>query len=384
MPRIFVSYRRADSATITDRIYAHLVRAFGLKNIFRDIDAIPAGTDFRQAIGNAITSCDVMLVILGPSWSNIPDEYGDRRLDNPNDFVRIEVETGLRLSQQMRVIPVLVNGATMPKEPELTPTLRELCYRNALAVRNDPDFEQDIERLVRQIRKPGVRRQNLRFIDRKWIGLTTGVLSLLVSLCVCVAAYWALIPEDKHWPFSKEQKPPSTPIYTSTYTIISTANGISAITPTETLSATGTPTNISIHTSTPTVTPTKTENFTCTPTNTHTISPMPSKTPSPTVSPVFEPTTTFVPTFTLTSVLQAYPCGATIIFRSAALLNVVRASPSSGAPLREPIQQGISILVLAKVKETRDNFWYQINDLNGNYLGWIPTEYVVPSDNCPE
>ncbi len=151
MPRVFISYRRADSITITGRIYDHLVRAFGDDHVFKDVDDIPVGVDFRRVLQNEVGGCDVLLVIIGPQWLRLTDEQGRRRLDDPHDFVRIEVAAGLA-RQNVLVVPVLVSGATMPAPADLPPDLVNLAYRNAAIVRDDPDFSRDMRRLIEQIR----------------------------------------------------------------------------------------------------------------------------------------------------------------------------------------------------------------------------------------
>ncbi|GAB4572673.1 MAG: hypothetical protein Kow0077_12720 [Anaerolineae bacterium] len=152
MPRIFISYRRSDSIAITGRIYDHLVRAFGEDQVFKDVDDIPLGADFRQVLQREVGGCDILLVIIGPRWVNVTAENGQRRLDDPDDFVRIEVAAGLARDDVL-VIPVLVDAATMPGSDSLPPDLIELAYRNAAIVRNDPDFTRDIRRLIDQIRE---------------------------------------------------------------------------------------------------------------------------------------------------------------------------------------------------------------------------------------
>ncbi|MBC7813164.1 MAG: toll/interleukin-1 receptor domain-containing protein, partial [Burkholderiales bacterium] len=96
MPRIFVSYRRADSITITGRIYDRLVAVFGEDGVFKDVEDIPFGVDFRSVIEHEIDQSEIVLVIIGPNWVTVTDTDGNRRLDNPNDFVRIEVETAIK------------------------------------------------------------------------------------------------------------------------------------------------------------------------------------------------------------------------------------------------------------------------------------------------
>src|SRR6266545_1657592 len=95
MPRIFISYRRDDSASITTAIYHQLVQVFGERNVFKDVENIRGGDDFGTVLKQQVNKYDVLLVIIGRQWLNITDKNGNRRLDNPGDWVRIEVETGL-------------------------------------------------------------------------------------------------------------------------------------------------------------------------------------------------------------------------------------------------------------------------------------------------
>lgn len=162
MPRIFISYRRADSKTVTGRIYDRLRQEFGRGDVFKDVDDIPPGTDFRSVLKDAITTCDVMLVIVGSQWLNITDDQNQRRLDNPEDFVRIEVEMGLQ-RDTMQVIPVLVEGAAHPGEVSLPEPLKPLAYKNSVVVRDDPDFHRDMNVLIRHLgRSAGIHAKRRR------------------------------------------------------------------------------------------------------------------------------------------------------------------------------------------------------------------------------
>lgn len=149
MGAIFISYRRDDSKLMCDRIHERLVAAFGKKQVFRDIDGIPRGVDFRQTLNTALKECKVALVLIGPKWLAATDDQGRRRLDNPNDTVRIEVET--LLQRRIPVIPVLIPDGGIPKEGQLPPEMARLSYQNAAQVRGDPDFQQDVERLIRDL-----------------------------------------------------------------------------------------------------------------------------------------------------------------------------------------------------------------------------------------
>jgi hypothetical protein len=151
--RVFVSYRRADTAQIAGRVFDGLVASYGIDNVFKDVDSIPLGADFRVVIRESISKCDVMIILIGQHWLDAPGETG-RRLDDANDFVRLEIEEALR--NGVRVIPLLVDGASMPRDVQLPETLRELAYRNATIVRPDPDFHRDMGRVVEAIGKPTV------------------------------------------------------------------------------------------------------------------------------------------------------------------------------------------------------------------------------------
>lgn len=150
MPRIFISYRRSDSAAITGRINKELTDIFGADNVFMDVKSIRPGEDFRAKIERELINCDYMLLVIGRGWLSAADANGGRRLDDPTDFVRIEVEIGMRHSN-VHLIPVLVDDARMPAADELPATMRDLAYKNAVKVRNEPDFGRDIEQLVNEL-----------------------------------------------------------------------------------------------------------------------------------------------------------------------------------------------------------------------------------------
>lgn len=146
MNSIFISYRRDDSAAICGRMFESLDRQFGHGNVFKDVDSIPMGVPFPQYIASVLQSCSVTLVVIGRQWLDIRAPNGARRLDNPADNVRLEVEAAMRRSDMM-VIPVLVEGATMPTAESLPESLRPLVLLNSAQVRNDPDYQGDIRRL---------------------------------------------------------------------------------------------------------------------------------------------------------------------------------------------------------------------------------------------
>ncbi len=148
---IFVGYRRADTEDVAGRVYDRLEAEFGRSGVFKDVDSIPFGIQFRDHIAAVIGGCRVVLVLIGRRWLSASNADGTRRIDDPDDLVRVEVETALSLPN-VTVMPVLINGATMPTEAELPASLHPLCGLNAPVVRPDPDFRRDMDRLVEAIR----------------------------------------------------------------------------------------------------------------------------------------------------------------------------------------------------------------------------------------
>jgi hypothetical protein len=148
-PSVFISYRRADSADVTGRIYDRLTRHFGPSAIFKDVESIPLGIDFKEHLEKAVGKCKVFLVVIGDKWLEAAEASQKQRLQDPRDLVRIEVETAL--NRNIPVIPLLVRGASMPAEEKLPPSLGKLSYRNAIPIRPDPDFHRDMDRLIEAI-----------------------------------------------------------------------------------------------------------------------------------------------------------------------------------------------------------------------------------------
>jgi hypothetical protein len=147
LPAIFISYRRSDSQDTTGRIYDRLVAKYTKKQVFKDVDNnnIPLGITFAAHIKQKIGKANLVLVIIGPSWLTAADKQGRRRLDDPGDFVRLEIETALRAN--IPVVPVLVANTRMPLARELPKSIQKLLSRNGSEVRPDPDFNNDIKRL---------------------------------------------------------------------------------------------------------------------------------------------------------------------------------------------------------------------------------------------
>src|SRR5215475_1217553 len=148
MPKIVVSYRRSDSQAMAGRIYDRLSAHYGDESVFMDIDKIPVGTDFRQYVRNELRQADVLLAIIGPHWLESRDD-GRKRISERADPVRIEIETALEGG--IPVVPVLVDGASMPGEDQLPDTLKDFAFINAAIVDIGRDFRQHMDRLIRAI-----------------------------------------------------------------------------------------------------------------------------------------------------------------------------------------------------------------------------------------
>jgi hypothetical protein len=146
--KVFISYRRDDSAGHAGRVHDRLEREFDRDLLFMDVDAVPLGVNFVKVLSEEVAKCDVLLAVIGPNWLNARDEDGNRRLDNPHDFVRIEI--GAALQRNIPVIPILLDGAKVPKPSQLPKELEELSLRNGLDVRH-VSFHNDIDKLVRSL-----------------------------------------------------------------------------------------------------------------------------------------------------------------------------------------------------------------------------------------
>jgi hypothetical protein len=147
-PRIAIIYRREDSALTTSRIFNRLAAHYGAGSVFQDGDNIPLGVGFREYINTMLDQTDIALVVVGKRWLG-PLPGRQPRINDPSDPVRVEVETALR--NGMPVVPVLVEGGAMPNVDQLPDSLKEFVYRNGLDVDSGRDFDQHIERLIRNI-----------------------------------------------------------------------------------------------------------------------------------------------------------------------------------------------------------------------------------------
>src|SRR6516162_4306216 len=148
--KIFINYRRDDSISTAGRLHDRLAQTFGRNNLFMDVDHIPAGVDFVEYLHGQVAACRVFLAVIGPNWLDAKDDSGRRRFDNPDDFVTIEIAAAL--ARNIRVIPVLVDGARTPKADKLPDSVKPLVRRNAVEVRN-AHFGRDAEALANKVRE---------------------------------------------------------------------------------------------------------------------------------------------------------------------------------------------------------------------------------------
>lgn len=144
-PTVFLSYRRDDVPDATDRLADSLIKRLGRDQVFLDVDSIDIGAPFAKVIHDWVSRCDVLLALIGPGWLAATDDEGARRLDNPKDYVRLEVEAGL--ARDMRVVPVLIHGARMPMPSQLPSSLLSLLDRNALELTRT-HWQFDVNKLI--------------------------------------------------------------------------------------------------------------------------------------------------------------------------------------------------------------------------------------------
>jgi hypothetical protein len=157
-----------------------------------DVDNVPVGLDFTDYLNSQVAACDAMLSIIGPNWLNATDENGQRRLDNPNDFVALEIAAAL--ARDIPVVPVLTDGARMPKESELPASLKPLARRNAVQVHRD-NFGSDAEALIKKLREALDRKRPLRALvqrwDRKKVMVCGAVLIGIIATAVIILDNWS-------------------------------------------------------------------------------------------------------------------------------------------------------------------------------------------------
>lgn len=170
--KLFLSYRRSDTQMVAGRLREWLVVHFGKDAVFRDKDSIGAGEDWADAIRDRLSGDVIVLALIGHDWVKATDAHGRRRLDDPGDWNRRELE--LALAQGLRLVPVLVDGATMPAESELPSSLQPVARFNAIRLRDD-DWESDVQRLSLSLKLQP------KFRQRHWLGALTVVLLVVIA-----------------------------------------------------------------------------------------------------------------------------------------------------------------------------------------------------------
>ncbi len=182
---VFISYRRDDSAGYARAIYNQLAQFFSAERIFMDVDSIEPGLEFDKAINLAVGRCDILLAIIGKHWMDKQEE-NKLRINDPNDFVRLEISTAL--SRNIRVIPVLLDGTTMPEEEELPESLRLLARRQAFEI-NSSRFNSDLDRLIKLICKTlGETRKQYKSVSGRYFWMLSG-LSFGVLVGILISAH---------------------------------------------------------------------------------------------------------------------------------------------------------------------------------------------------
>ena len=150
MPGVFISYRREDCPGHAGRLFDRLRTRFGSDSVFIDVTGIEAGVDFVEVLENAVGSCDVLLAVIGREWVTSADRNGRRRLFDPRDFIRLEISTALK--RNVRVIPILVEGAPVPTAEVLPDDLTPLIRRQAVELR-DTRWDADVDDLIALLAK---------------------------------------------------------------------------------------------------------------------------------------------------------------------------------------------------------------------------------------
>ena len=206
---IFLCYRRSDSLISTMFLASLLKRKFGDDEVFHDLEDLLSGDNYRHAIVEFIASCSAVLVVIGPTWLDVRDpDTGERRIDNPDDDVRREVEMALELFPNVRVIPVLVEGARTPKERELPLPIRQLAYRHAHAL-STTHLTADAGNLMDRLASPPAKEfgpwADIKLTAPTWALFTNAALRplwsnlllpvvLLAAALTIPGAWWWMIP----------------------------------------------------------------------------------------------------------------------------------------------------------------------------------------------
>jgi hypothetical protein len=188
MRAIFISYRRDDAEGQAGRLFDDLVKYFGQSAVFMDVTGIEPGRDFRRVIDEQVASCGVLLALIGKDWLDAKDQSGARRLDDPTDFVRLETASALK--RDIPVVPVLVQGAKMPRAEQLPDVLKELAYRNGVELTH-ARWDSDVDVLAKQLEHhvdPNPKRSGSS--GSGWMSRRNAIVVALSLLAVAVAGWY--------------------------------------------------------------------------------------------------------------------------------------------------------------------------------------------------
>jgi len=190
MSSVFISYRRTDSDVAAGRLADDLSEILGPGRVFRDIDSLEAGEDFPRALERALDTCAVVIALIGPRWSSAVNDKGERRLDDPKDWVRLEIARALQ--RDIRVIPVLIS-TQMPKESELPADLVPLLRRNAVDL-TDRHWKQEVQELAQALERiPAFGAHTAPIVkDRRAVPRPVlAALAVVAVIAVVAGAWWA-------------------------------------------------------------------------------------------------------------------------------------------------------------------------------------------------
>ncbi|MCA0455739.1 MAG: TIR domain-containing protein [Chloroflexi bacterium] len=424
MPKIFISYRRADSNDIAERIYDNLANAFGEDNVFKDQYSIKPGEDFRDSIRREVGTVDVLLVLIGPDWLTVTQSLSNgtvvRRIDHPDDWVRREVEVGIeRLTDTnkddaIQVIPILVRGASMPPRDELPESIRHLAFLQGYRVRSDSDFRRDIGVLINHLRGESSSKPNVPSQPEEHLAAlqnpqsssppVTSPPSLIRRLRLNEP--WAIILAaliTVGFPFlvSQINNQQNTGAATPTIPVTNVAVDRSTDTPLPPTS-TDTPlpptaTDTPVPTAPPQPSSTVTINYNLDETATQIMLQRTADAKSATNEALFAESTNIVETANprltatasfmssnLTTLPNAFPCGATVINpnNDATLINSIYQSESLlSSKTGHVIRVGSSVDIQRSSTEKDQVMFYLIYSENQR-LGWLEPSYLELSESC--
>jgi hypothetical protein len=214
-PVIAISYRREDALPIAGRLYDRLRAEFGKTDVFMDFDSIPYGMDFRTYIKQTLERADVVLAVIGPAWAG-PLGSSARRIDDPKDFVRLEIAA--TLERGVPLIPVLVNDTPMPKAEDLPMEIEGLAFRNALTLDSGIDFHHHADRLIASIRQllenapnPTRGRKNKKEQELRRPAISLVALGVvLTGIALAVLAYFGVLMMRSRSPLNQNENSPAT------------------------------------------------------------------------------------------------------------------------------------------------------------------------------